>query len=462
MRSVWTLAILAALILSALLAQQWGGDDLLSDLLDPQGRVYTQLDPSLLATGTAFGLLLLGAWLAGRLAKQIALPMITGYLVFGLLAGPSGPIGVITQDQLGYLKLVDDLAIALIALTAGSEIRLQFLRGAIGKILTVLGVQVGFIFVGMTVLFWFLLSNVGWIDESLLAASMVLASVATVSSPAVVIALLTELHARGEFARLTLAVTVCKDLIVIVLFGTTLALAQGDSAGPSLVQEITWHIGGSLVGGVMVGVLLTAYLRRIHAHLPIFLVFSGFGIALVSEALHLDPLIMALIAGMLMRNAWEEESEEFFETVEDLSLPVYCVFFGVAGAKLDLSIIIATWEWALVAAGARFVLVVAGTWLGARLANLEPRIRRLLWTGFVSRAGVSIALAAIVGESLGSEESAAALYNFILASIAIDEIFGPLLFKVGLVKAGETGGQQDQSQDQDQPGTEPAPQRESP
>ena len=236
---------------------------------------------------------------------------------------------------------------------------------------------------------------------------------------------------------------------MIVLFAAALSvsaagLAAGHDSGGSehlsLTTIIGQHILGSMVAGVVSGILITWYLRRVRAHLTIFLVLVCFGIALVSKPLHLDPLITALIAGLLMRNAWHEISEDFFEEIEDLSLPVYCVFFAVAGTRVDLVALQELWYWALVGVVVRLGLLAVGTTVGAKLAGVDKDIRRVLWGGFVSRAGVSIALAGLISEALAGTVYAVPVFNLALGMVAFDELLGPLMLKGILTRSGEAGG----------------------
>jgi Kef-type K+ transport system membrane component KefB len=308
----------------------------------------------------------------------------------------------------------------------------------------------------------------------LLALGAVVATIAVANSPAVVIAILTETHARGVMAQTALATTVCKDLALVVLFAVTMTVAgatlaraglltpAGEAHVAGVAEEaeshpaeenveaegvgahadvplwltLVQHLGGSLLAGVVVGLGMAWYLHNIHEHLPIFLVLSCFGIALVSQALGLEALIVAIVAGMLMQNAWAERSQGFFEAVEDLSLPVYCVFFAVAGAKVDLAVAATMWPWALTLVGVRLFVVWGSTTLGATLAGVERPARAWLWTALVPQAGVSLALATIVAASIKGEHGEI-LFNLLLTMIAIHELAGPLLFKHGLVKAGE-------------------------
>ena len=66
----------------------------------------------------ALGCLIIGGVLSGELATRLRLPRITGYMVFGMAAGPHA-LGLETARDANLLRLFEDLALGLIALTAG-------------------------------------------------------------------------------------------------------------------------------------------------------------------------------------------------------------------------------------------------------------------------------------------------------------------------------------------------------
>ncbi len=412
-------------------------------LSDPTGRVFEPLPPGLLDTGAGVGLLLLAGYLAGRLCSRLKLAAVTGYLLLGVLVGPQ-VLGIIRAEEIGYLTLVNDLAISLIALTAGGEIRLSFLRESWKQVSTIAIVEAGGVLAGCLVLAPLVLSGAGIISDPWTAPSLAIAAlvavIAVANSPAIVVAVINELNARGTVSKLALAVTVCKDLLLVVVFTVTLALAAtavlgaDESAGASaVVKDIAVHLGGSLVAGLVVGVVLAYSTRAFRQHLVFFVVFACFAIALGSEALHLEPLIVAIVAGMLMENLFGEVTEELFESIEELSLPVYCVFFGVAGTKLDLVSLADVWPWALVFVAGRAALVWATT-TGACLLVETPRsCKQWLWSGFIPQAGIAVALATIVNEQFENEDFAEPLFGFILAIIAVHQLVGPVVFRLGLV-----------------------------
>ncbi|MEN8208062.1 MAG: cation:proton antiporter, partial [Candidatus Fermentibacteria bacterium] len=73
------------------------------------------------------GILLMGSYFMGRLAEKVRLPAITGFILAGLLLGPSF-IGLVHQDLDETLAAITEIALALIALVIGSEFSLRKLK----------------------------------------------------------------------------------------------------------------------------------------------------------------------------------------------------------------------------------------------------------------------------------------------------------------------------------------------
>jgi hypothetical protein len=55
----------------------------------------------------------------------------------------------------------------------------------------------------------------------------------------------------------------------------------------------------------------------------------------------------------------------------------------------------------------------------------------------VSQAGVSIALASEIHRVFAQQEWATQLQSFMLATIVINEVFGPPLMRLGVMRSGE-------------------------
>ena len=115
----------------------------------------------------ALGFVVLASYTIGGLVGQLKLPHITGYLIAGLVFGPSlarslaglslpPPFdkGILNDEVIEQLDLFDTLAVALIAITAGGELKLESLRKGLRAITSILAGQVIAVLVLVTSLFW--------------------------------------------------------------------------------------------------------------------------------------------------------------------------------------------------------------------------------------------------------------------------------------------------------------------
>jgi hypothetical protein len=185
---------------------------------------------------------------------------------------------------------------------------------------------------------------------------------------------------------------------------------------------------------VVVGGLMALYIRYVNQELLIFVVGVVYLVAFIANRLGWDPVLVFLAAGFGVSN-FSKTGHRLIETVERLSLPVYVVFFTLAGAKLHLEELRQVALFAAALVGVRAFAVYSGTKLGARFAKADEATQTFGWMGFVSQAGVSILLAAIIGNTFG--ELGRSLETLIIGAVAINELIGPVMFKMGLSLAGE-------------------------
>lgn len=434
-------------------------------------------DPSAML---ALGFVILASYAFGQLVERIGLPHITGYLVAGLALGPSAAhllpaewqvppfdSGILSEAVIQQLTPLTTLAVALIALTAGGELKVATLRRGLGTILGILGGQVLFILL-LSVAFVVAVSGVlpvvtipglGQLDLSgAVALGGVLGSVAIATSPSATIAVINDLRARGPLTSTVLATVVLKDVIVVILFAVlstfaASALGQGGSDDGRLGLYLLQHIGGALALGAVVGVGMALYLRYVKAEVLLFLVGVIFTAAFVATELDVEEVVLFITAGFVTAN-FSTEGDHLLETVEKLSLPVYVVFFTLAGAKLHLETLSALAPFAIALVLLRTAGIWLGTAVGGRLGGAPATVRKHAWLSFVSQAGVSISLAGIIGRKLG--EPGQALATLVIAGIAINELAGPILLKLSLTAAKETGGS-----GREDPTPEPEPEEEA-
>lgn len=415
-------------------------------------------DPSAML---ALGFVVLASYAFGQLVGRFGLPHLTGYILAGLALGPSAvhyfpeswqvpPFdqGVLSESVIGQLRVFETLAVALIALAAGGQLRIALLKRGVVQIA---GMIAGHILIAGPIAFGFLLAIAAWVpavrmpgleDIALPAAIAMCAIVTTVvisTSPAAAVAVVAETRARGPVTEMALAGVVLRDVFSVILFSVAVALA-GHTLGHESQESVGWTIarslGGAALGGVIVGVLMMLYLRFIRAELLLFVTGAIFTASYVASRFGVDPVLMFIVAGFVAVN-FSSAGETLLQTVEQLFLPVSVVFFTLAGARLHLDVFLALAPFAASLVAVRGIATFVGVRTGLTLTRAPIPVRRYAWVAYVPQAGVALSLATLVGSSFG--ELGGIFETLLVGGIALNEVVGPVLLKLGLTRAGEVG-----------------------
>ena len=91
---------------------------------------------------------------------------------------------------------------------------------------------------------------------------------------------------------------------------------------------------------------------------------------------------------------------------------------------------------ALVLCGSRAVVTWIMARLAARLADDPPVVRRWSWSGLISQAGLALGISSVVARSFPSFGDG--FRALAIATVAINEMVGPVLFKMALDRSGES------------------------
>ncbi len=390
-----------------------------------------------------FGILLLTADTFGAIAHDLRLPRLLGYLVAGLVLGPS-IAGIVPAGVLQDLGMMKRLAVGLIGLLAGAELRISDLRERHRTILLVLAFQtvaVLAVLLGATLLFRTWLPFLEGLSSSpLFFVALLFAVILTVNSPMVTLALLTETGASGPLARTTLGVVLVADVVIILLFTGAFSLAQASLGGATagaleILLRLLREVVGSILAGAVIGGVLTLYLRFVKRELVVFAIVVVFATAAAAQALHFEFLLSLLVAGFLVENVAPVRAEPLVGVLHQTAVPVFVIFFAMAGAELHIQEFASLWPLVLAVALARMGAIYISATSGARLAGAEPAVAQYAWTGLVSQAGVALGLATIVADRLPGV--GVAMQALAIGVIAFNESVGPILFRRGLERAQE-------------------------
>lgn len=389
------------------------------------------------------GFLLLAAFVAGELAAELRLPRITGYLLIGILFGPD-LLHLLPREAVDEFRLINGIALSVIALQAGGELRMKQVRARLRSIGTITASQIVITLAGIILLVYLaddlLPFLAGQPRRAVLAIALIFAVVAVAKSPATTIAVITEAHARGRLTDTVLGVSVLKDVIILLLIAAVIPAAAvlvdpGRGFDYHAVEEIAVAILASLAVGALLGWMVGQYMERFRGGTILFVLGLAFVIVEFAQAMGLEYILVGMTAGFMIQN-FSPQGPALLEALEVNSLPIYALFFAVAGAGLDLSVIPIVWRVGVLIIVARMVLVFVSTYLGAVLAGDPAPIRRYAWMGFLAKAGVTLGLANMVRERFtpwGDEVAAV-----IIAMIAVNQLIGPPLFRFALNSAGES------------------------
>ena len=353
-------------------------------------------------------------------------------------------LGIIPADMVKDFRYVNGVALALIAMSAGGELRMKSLRQRLRGILAISGLQTLVTFSLVAGAVYLARGAVDFLEgepaRSALAVAILFGLVAVANSPATTIAVITEEKARGILTDAVLGITVLKDVVILILIAVLVPFSAAlvdPSAGfsPQAVMEILLGIVGSIAIGGFLGWLMTLYLQRVKAYRILFVLGVAFLTVFIGEGLHLEFILIAMAAGFFAQN-FSRQGRRLLHALEANALPIYAIFFAVAGANLDFTVLWTSWFIATCMILTRMGALWLSTYCGALITKDPPVIRRSAWMGFLAQAGVTLGIANLIRENFPLWGDSVA--TVIIAMIAVNQLVGPPAFRWILVRAGES------------------------
>lgn len=401
-------------------------------------------------------ILLTGGMFFAKIAQLFSLPSVTGFILAGLILGPSG-FSVITADTVGHnLDHFIQIALMLIAFGIGEHIEIRRL-GKIAK-------QVGYICFGQAAATFFLVAlstlvlswalNIGkpFVHHGVLA--LLLGAVALANAPAAILHMVRELDARGPFTSILMAVIALGDGLAIATFGIVISITH-QMVSPEDISLYSgalgsiYEIGGSLAIGAATGLLTDIVLHKTHNRGE--MLTTGLALLLLcgelTRVLALSPLLAGMTAGFILINR-EERDIRLFRILNGFEPPIYVLFFTLAGVHLDLSMLkLAGWIGAAYFT-TRFCGKYLGSWMGSHLAGASQTVKKYIALGLFPQAGIAIGLVFVINSDPLLVPWAEEITPIVLAGVVLAEIFGPIFAKKAFLQANETTAPMNKQQSQ--------------
>ncbi|EEH54661.1 monovalent Cation:Proton antiporter-1 family [Micromonas pusilla CCMP1545] len=434
-------------------------------------------DPAILLA--RFALVLVASWAAGSLVQRVRLPRITGHIFAGIACGPH-VAGVATERLASMLTSLDVVCLAVIGVAAGAELRASELRKNPRPtlVMTLAISTLSFLFVLLSVVLLLGPTSIamlrGLSTWHAVAVGSLAGTLAIARSPASAIAVLHEMRGKGPFCSHVMAVTIVKDVLVVVAFalnmeavalsglafhpydvaysaadGTAGGLGRSAARSAFALMRPFAVVAASAACGVLAGVglfgpaLKPARQRPTLSRVlrPAYVLVIASGLYATSASCGLEALLICMLAGATAANrrhdSGERERDALELAVRGLMPINNLVFFTSVGCGLRVPAVV---DYGLVAAAmtvARTGALMVACRLGCVLVGAPAAHKEVMWQGFVTQAGVALGLIRTMerkfpgwGEDLGS---------LMVACVVVNLLIGPPLFRNAIVAVGESG-----------------------
>ena len=399
---------------------------------------------TLLGTATIVGFYM------GRVVQRISLPSVVGYMILGVILGPS-ILNLIDEPMIENLSFLTEIALGFVAFTIGSELSLSSLRRLGSGIISI-------IFAESFGAFFLVVAAVYLLTRDL-SLSIIFGAIAPASAPAGTVAVIQECKAKGTLTKALYAVVGFDDGLAIIIFGLGASFAKSllirEASGTTAsVLPTLWipivEIGLSLVTGGIIGFLFCKLVLKLQKSRDMLVIL--FGIVLLTTGLsirwHMSLILTNMMLGFVLVNSRHGTLvQRVTNPLREIMPIVYIMFFCLAGANMKLAAIPALGSIGAVYILGRSAGLIGGAYLGSSFGSVEGKVKKYVGLGILSQAGVAIGLSLIVKQEFSQLNiqynlpHAATIAAIVLTTITTTciffEIIGPILTKFALKKAGE-------------------------
>ena len=376
------------------------------------------------------------ALIGGRIASFFRLPRVTGYLLTGLIIGPS-IAGFLTKQHTAHFSFISEIALGIIAFYIGTEFESNKFR-RIKKTLPFFSTND----ILATFLIVFLALTIALKGSFVTAALLGVLSIAT--APAATLLVIREFDSEGPLTDHIMALVGLNNLVCIIAFLIAMSIisyapqsaAHGGSAFLGSISGVAHGIFIPLILGMGIALFLHYYLRRGLEQNELLLVslagiMLGVGLSLYFSV---SALLTNLAMGGFLVNSCDR-AKLAVKRLSEVDYPLYALFFAFAGASFHVEML----EEMGLAGGIYILGRAAGKMLGGTLgrkwAGVNVPSGIYLGMGLLPQAGLAIGLSTWAARE--KPDVGGALLSTILATTVVFEVAGPILTKHSLVKGGE-------------------------
>ena len=389
--------------------------------------------------------------IGGKLANLVKLPKVTGYIIIGIIAGPSA-LHLLSSEVLYSFKPFKILALGFIGFNIGMELNFSNLKSS--------GRHVLFITFSQAILTFLMVmfAVVLFVDEYKWTYGLIFGAIATVTTPAPILACIKSYNVKGRLSDLLCPMVALDDAIGIMIFAFVLPISvylAGHSgqviSGTTLIIGPLFEIGFSILIGSIIGLILIYVLDHFKkgdnvSLLLIVVIGILFGIA-IGYAVEISAILLPLTIGVLIANGLEREFMfKIKENTDAIILPLLLIFFTLSGAELKIHLLWQIGGLGLIYIVVRLIAKYLATSFSSKIVGENRDVVKYLGVALIPQGGVAIDMA-ILAEfrfiQLANETNSAlaeigsTILTVILAATVIYKIFGEIIVKWAFDQAHE-------------------------
>lgn len=403
-----------------------------------------------MVTTLSIAILLAAGLLTSKITQRFRLPSVTGYILAGLLLGPTG-FGLITEERTGdALAHFTQIALMLIAFGIGEHIELKKLRQHQKSLKWIALCEAACAFLVVFSLIFLVIGLTGftvegWSRMDYVILAMLLGSIGVATAPAATLLVIQELKAKGPLTATLMAIVAIDDGIAIMVFGMVVSIAHqllgqsGDPAWLSVAASVG-EIAGSLLLGLVTAWILIQVLDRLSE--PGELMTAGLAVLLLcgelALMLHLSPLLSGMTTGFTLVNKAERDVR-IFRALNRFEPPIYVLFFTLAGSHLDIGSLRTAGVLGLVYFCGTITGKLCGVNIGGLIAGSPEQVRKYLGFAMLPQAGVAIGLIFLLSSDPAFATYTSVITPIVLTGVFLSELIGPVSARFALASAGESG-----------------------
>ena len=272
--------------------------------------------------------ILIAAGIITLIFKCLKQPVVLGYIVAGILAGPAVPYIPTVSDPTN-IKIWADIGVIFLLFAMGLEFSFKKLMTVGGSaVIASITIVSGMMFLGYTAG-----NALGFSHLS----SIFLGGMLSMSSTAIVFKAFDDMGLRGQkFTGVVLGVLVVEDLVAVVLMVLLSTLAVSKQVEGMEMLESILKLGAFLIFWSLLGIyLIPSFLKKIKPFLndeTLLIIALGFclGMVMIAAKAGFSSALGAFVMGSLLAETIEAEKiEKLVKPVKDLFAAIFFVSVGM-------------------------------------------------------------------------------------------------------------------------------------